>query len=270
LPPIDRLAPGQLQVDLLDVGQGLSVLLTAPGHLLVYDTGPGNGLSGEAGWDTVATSIQPMITASGELPGRVIASHGDLDHAGGLRHLMKIYTDAHYLANLRKRPPGVRPCRAPAAWTWGRVRFRVLHPSPGLPYLGNDSSCVLSVQGPGVDMLLPGDISRVVENRLATAGLRPHRLLLVPHHGSVTSSSQRFIDRVRAELALISAAPENRFDLPHEAVSQRYARSRVRVLNSAECGGIRVVGAEAGPLRVSTARKARPALWRWPAGPACP
>jgi len=270
LPAAGRLAAGEIRLDVLDVGQGLSVLLAAPGHLLVYDTGPGNGLGGEAGWNMVDSVIRPMITASGERPGVIIASHGDLDHAGGLRRLRQIYPGARYMANLRTQPAAVPPCRAPAHWAWGRVRFEVLHPAPGLPYLGNDSSCVVSVRTVGSSFLLSGDVSRAVENRLVDAGLRPHRLLLVPHHGSSTSSSQDFIDRVQPELALISAAPDNRFGLPRETVLRRYAKRHVVILNSADCGGVRVTGNVSGGLRVRTARSARPAVWRWPAAPDCP
>lgn len=270
LPAANRLAPGEVRLDLVDVGQGLSVLLTAPRHLLVYDTGPGNGVVGDGGWDTVESAIRPMITSTGERPGRIIVSHGDLDHAGGFAHLREIYPGARFSANLRERPGAVEPCRAPDRWAWGKLHFEVLHPRAGLPYLGNDSSCVLSVQTAGLGLLLAGDVSRVVENRLITAGLRPHRLLLVPHHGSMTSSSPRFIDRVEPELALISAAPDNRFGFPRKAVLQRYAARRVKVLNSADCGGIRIVGGNNGPLRVETARRLRPAIWRWSPAAQCP
>ena len=195
--PADN-APGKTEtrVDFLDVGQGLSILLATREYLLVYDTGPGNGLKGDAGLDLVAGTIQPMIKATGKTPDMVIVSHADLDHAGGLETLRSIYPNAVYLGNLPMARSGISACNTPAAWQAGHLGFRVIHPSPSLPYLGNDSSCVISLNGPGLSLLLSGDISRVVEQRLVDEGLAQHAILSAPHHGSSSSSSQALIDAV--------------------------------------------------------------------------
>lgn len=260
----------QTQIDFLDVGQGLSVLLTSREHLMVYDTGPGNGQEGEAGLDMVTGTIEPMIRAVGRKPGLIVASHADLDHAGGLRRLMSLYPDAGYLASLPVKRAGVRACSAPRTWMMDDLQLRVLHPSTGLPYLGNDSSCVISVNGPGLSLLLSGDISRVVEQRLADQGLESHAILSVPHHGSSTSSSQALIDAVQPDWALISTASGNRFDFPRADVIERYSEARAHVLNTAQCGGIRIITDVAGGFRIQSARTGRNAIWRWPAGRQCP
>lgn len=259
----------ETQIDFLDVGQGLSVLLGNSDYLLVYDTGPGNGLVGEAGWDMVAGTIQPMIKATGRTPDLIVASNADIDHAGGLGRLQVAYPDAGFLASLPRERTGIRPCTAPGTWLAGELKFRILHPSPGLPYLGNDSSCVISVKGPGLSLLLSGDISRVVEQRLVDNGLGQHAILTAPHHGSSTSSSQLLIDAVKPSLVLISAGSNNRYGFPRADVLDRYSRENIPTLNTAQCGGIRVTTDAMGELKVESARVSRKAIWRWVADESC-
>ena len=270
LPASDPPGETETRIDFMDVGQGLSILLTAHAYQLVYDTGPGNGLEGEAGLDMVRGTIQPMIRASGRKPDLIVASHADLDHSGGLDRLRSVYPDADYLASLPVTRPGIRACNTPETWVTENLEFRVLHPSTGLPYLGNDSSCVISVNGPGLSLLLSGDISHAVEQRLVSGGLEQHAILTAPHHGSSTSSSQALIDTVMPSWVLISAAHGNRFDFPRADVLERYANSNVATLNTARCGGIRMTADGAGGIRITSARIHRRAIWRWPAIGNCP
>ena len=270
LPVGQSLSRTETRIDFLDVGQGLSVLLGTRDYLVVYDTGPGNGLAGEAGWDMVDGTIQPMIQATGISPDLIVASHGDLDHAGGLKRLQIEYPDARFLASLPDKRSGIQVCRAPAAW-WGKsMSFKVLHPSVGLPYLGNDSSCVISVNGPGLSLFLGGDISKVVEQRLVDNGLGHHTLMIAPHHGSSTSSSQALIDAVQPAWVLISSGAMNRFGFPRADVVKRYASADIPTLNTAQCGGIRITGNSAGNLTIESARVSRKSIWRWPADGGCP
>jgi len=187
-----------------------------------------------------------------------------------LRHLHSIYPDAGYLASLPIKRAGISPCNTPRTWSTQKLVFSVLHPSRGLPYLGNDSSCVISVKGAGLSLLLSGDISRVVEQRLVDEGLEHHAILSAPHHGSSTSSSRVLIDAVKPAWALISAANGNRFGFPRSDVLERYAKANTSTLNTAQCGGIRITTDEAGSFRVRSARVSRRAIWRWPATGACP
>lgn len=270
LPVNNTLGKAETQIDFLDVGQGLSVLLTTRNYQLLYDTGPGNGLGGDAGLDMVAGTIQPMIGATGRKPDLIVASHADLDHAGGLGRLQIAYPDTTYLASLPSSRSGIRPCIAPENWMADGLEYRILHPSPGLPYLGNDSSCVISVNGSGLSLLLSGDISRIVEQRLVYEGLEQHAVLTVPHHGSSSSSSQFLIDAVRPEWGLISAASGNRFGFPRADVLERFAKAHIPVLNTAQCGGIRITTDALGGVTLRSARVSRKALWRWPAVDDCP
>ena len=269
LPIGASLDKGEAQIDFLDIGQGLSVLLTARDYLMVYDTGPGDGLAGEAGWDMVAGTIQPMIKATGKTPDLIVASNADLDHAGGLKRLQLAYPNSQYLASLPRNRAGIRPCYSPDEWETEDLTFRVLHPSSGLPYLGNDSSCVISVNGPGLSLLLSGDIGRVVEQRLVYNGLEQHAVLTAPHHGSSTSSSQDLIDALKPSLVLISAGSNNRFGFPRADVLERYSKAHVPTLNTAQCGGIRISTDANGGFRLESARVSRKAIWRWAADKSC-
>jgi len=270
LPVTSSLSSSEAQTDFLDVGQGLAILVGSHNYLLLYDTGPGNGLDGEDGWDMVAGTIQPMIAATGLRPDLIVASHADLDHAGGLQRLQKWFPQSRYLASLPKKRAGIQPCNTPAAWSGGGLEFNVLHPSAGLPYLGNDSSCVISVKGQGLEILLSGDISRRVEQRLVNEGLKTHTVLSVPHHGSSTSSSSVLIEALEPDLALISAAANNRFNFPRADVIDRFNQAQVRVINTSDCGGIRITTDTQGAFRIRSARVERKAIWRWPAGADCP
>jgi competence protein ComEC len=129
---------------------------------------------------------------------------------------------------------------------------------------------VISINAHDFSILLSGDISRVVEQRLVNRGLGQHTILTAPHHGSSTSSSKTLIDAVNPSLALISAATNNRFGFPRADVLQRYANAGIPTLNTASCGGIRVTNDDNGEFRMESARIRQRAIWRWPGGVDCP
>jgi competence protein ComEC len=236
-------------------------------HSLLYDSGPGDG--GDR--NLVTGVIAPALARVGpDSPGQVIISHADLDHAGGLRSLLERYPDADYRANLGSRRDGLNRCTTPERWNWPGVSLAVLHPSPGLPYLGNDSSCVISLDSAGGRVLLSGDISDTIESRLVSAGISPHKLLLVPHHGSKTSSSRAFIERLQPEVAIATASLGNRFDFPRPEIRRRYEARGIRFWSTGDCGALRVVLDPDGSMHASSARRQRNRIWRWPAAENCP
>ena len=162
-------------------------------------------------------------------------------------------------------------CRTPLAWAWDDTTLRVLHPSPGLPYLGNDSSCVLSIVRRGQRILLSGDLSVSVEARLLRGGLiRPTDVLLVPHHGSLTSSSAGLIEASRPRLAVVTASLGNRFGFPRAEIRERYENAGIPFWSTGDCGALRIVLKTDGSLHATSARLQRPAAWRWPAAADCP
>ncbi len=265
-------APAQRFVmEVLDAGQGTALLMQTGSHLLLYDSGPGSNLEDASGYDLVGSVIHPAVLANGHAaPHRIVISHGDLDHAGGLASLRKQYPRVPVYANLRNPLPGIQPCHDTLEWQWSRSRVEVLHPSAFLPYLGNDSSCVLEVDAGRFKTLLAGDISTSVEKRLVAQGLGVNRILLVPHHGSRSSSSQELLHATVPELAIATAGIGNRFDFPRQEVRQRYVDAGIRFLSTDRCGAIRLEAEGDGPLELSSARRVRAAPWRWPAGDECP
>ncbi len=268
LPPAKDLRAGDLRLELLDVGQGQAALVSTREHLLLADTGPGH----PGRWDLVDAVVAPAVRAAAmNRPDLVMVSHGDLDHAGGLAGLRRLWPGTGVTGNTRHRPADMAPCTSDRAWSWDGVAFRVLHPSPWLPYRGNDSSCVLQLLAPGGRMLLPGDIGQIVERRLARrrdAG--GHRLLVVPHHGSRTSSSEALLDWARPEVVLIPAGWGNRFGIPDAAVLDRLTARGIPAAGTAECGALRFTLRADGRLESDSARHARRGFWRFPAAPHCP
>jgi competence protein ComEC len=155
-------------------------------------------------------------------------------------------------------------------WAWAGVEFKTLHPSPGLPYRGNDSSCVVSVSTGVGRLLLSGDISKSVESRLMMEGLSAHQVLLVPHHGSKTSSSAPFVKKLQAEIAIATAGLGNRFDFPRPEIRHRYEALGTRFWSTGDCGALRLVLGQDGSLEASSARRERNRIWRWAAAENCP
>jgi len=237
---------------------------------MLYDTGPGNGLMGAEGWDTVSATIQPAIAERAIPLDLVVVSHADLDHAGGLMTVQNIWPQTSFAASLPQPRSGIHACQAGTKRVEGRITLHTLHPAEGLPYLGNDSSCVISMTTPQFSLLLTGDISKSVENRLVMEGVSEHRLMTVAHHGSASSSTSEFIHVLQPEWALVSAEANNRFNFPRPEVMQRFAAAGKQVVNSADCGGIRLVSKNSGVIEVQSARRQRNAIWRFKAGDFCP
>jgi len=261
-PPLPSPAEGAFKVWVLDVGQGLSVLLRTREHVLVYDA----GARYPSGFDLGEAVVLPSMHALGiDRLDMLMVSHGDNDHAGGAEAVANAFPQAPRYAGepARMRVP-MRQCEAGQAWQWDGVRFRVLSPSRGAGDRDNDSSCVLLVEGRGGRLLLPGDISAKAEPQVAAAlGPGPAPVLLVPHHGSRSSSGAAFIAAVRPRLALVSAGWRNRFGHPTPEVMARYAEARVPVFDTAGQGAIPLdFPADAPPRRGPGWRRRQARYWR--------
>lgn len=264
-PPRQLPAEGAFQVWVLDVGQGLSVLVRTREHALVYDT----GARYPSGFDLGEAAVLPSIHALGITRlDMLMISHGDNDHAGGAEAVVSAFPQAQRYAGeparmARMKLP-MRQCVAGQSWQWDGVHFRVLSPRSDEGDRGNDSSCVLLVESRVGRLLLTGDISSKAEPQVATAlgsGKRP--VLLVPHHGSKTSSSAAFIAAVQPPLALVSAGWRSRFGHPKPEVLARYAEAHVPVFNTAQQGAIPLdFPADALPQRGPGWRQRQPRYWR--------
>jgi len=242
-------APGSVWVDVLDVGQGLAAVVRTHGHALVFDTGPAFSEDADSG----ARIVAPHLRAEGvrRIDG-LILSHDDIDHIGGARSLMQALPVGWVAASLPAEHPLLAVakrslnCYAGQRWEWDAVRFEVLHPTwpgyNGVAAKDNDRSCVLRVVAPGGSVLLTADIERKVETQLLQrADVRlASDVLVVPHHGSATSSSDEFITHIGPRVAIVPVGYRNRFRHPAEAVVWRYAKAGVPLYRTDHDGAVHV------------------------------
>ncbi len=266
-PRIPEIPAGTADLAMIDVGQGLSLLVRTEHHALLFDTGP--AYSG--GLDLGESAVVPTLHAFGSRKlDALVVSHGDNDHSGGAEAVRRAYPVA-----LRYAPAGwpkgrdYSPCTHDTQWNWDGVTFRFLHPPKDFPYFDNDSGCVLRIGGRGWAALLPADIEAVIEQRLVReqAGLLRADLLVVPHHGSKTSSTPEFIQAVRPRLALISVGQGNRFGHPRPEIVQRYVSQGVALEDTASDGLVRVRLDAAGVRVVERTRERLRRFWHEPAAP---
>ncbi|KQP43360.1 DNA internalization-related competence protein ComEC/Rec2 [Pseudorhodoferax sp. Leaf274] len=258
-----RPAPGQFDLLAADIGQGNAVLVRTAGHSLLYDTGPRHGQDSDAGHRVLV----PLLRALGERLDRVVVSHADSDHSGGAGTVLAAQPQAALLASL---PDGhvlavrypVTRCAAGQRWEWDGVRFEVLHPpdDAARDAKPNTLSCVLRVVAQGRAVLLAGDIEQAQEQQLAASGADLHAdLLLVPHHGSKTSSSTALLRAVAPRFALVQAGYRNRFGHPAPEVVQRLQAHGATVVGSPACGAAQ--WRSDAPDRVDCARVQQPRYW---------
>ncbi|WP_345776901.1 DNA internalization-related competence protein ComEC/Rec2 [Dokdonella sp.] len=265
----DRPPPpeGAFVASVIDVGQGLSVLVRTRSHALLYDA----GARYRSEFDLGEAAVLPTLHALGvDALDALVVSHGDNDHAGGALAVARAYPQAQrYAGEPARTEISAAQCREGQRWHWDGVDFRVLGPRAqalGGARLsaGNDRSCVLLVETPAGRLLLSGDVSARIEPAIAEAvGVGAPLVLLVPHHGSRTSSSAAFIAALRPRLAVVSAGWRNRFGHPHPTVVRRYADAGVALEGTAEAGALEIEFARAGPPRlVSRERERRRRHWR--------
>ena len=244
-----RLEYGAFQFELLDVGQGQAGILRTAHHTLIYDAGPAYENGFNAGRDIVVPRLHALGIRSVD---RTVISHGDNDHAGGLEALGAAFPRAHMLGGAGVDHPGVLDCERGQTWHRDGVSFLVVHPAKNYE-TRNDGSCVLKVTGAGGSLLLAGDIQAIAESDLvAEAGDQlKSDVVLVPHHGSDSSSGMRFVDAVQPILALIAVGYGNRWGFPKPEVVDRWRRSGARILTTAHSGAVQVTFPAEGAPYVS-------------------
>ena len=234
---------GEFEVLAADVGQGNGLIVRTQHHAMVYDAGPRFSSESDAGHRVMV----PLLRAMGTQLDMVVLSHRDADHVGGAAAVLAQQPQAQLLSSLepghmlQTLRPG-RTCLAGQSWRWDGVDFLVLHPRPedyAAALRPNALSCTLRISNGRQTALLAGDIEQAQETLLAASGA-PLRatLLLVPHHGSKTSSSAAFLDAVSPSLALVQSGYRNRFGHPAEPVLARYADRQIPVFDSPHCGAL--------------------------------
>lgn len=258
-PPRELPAQGEAELTVIDVGQGLSVLVRTARHTLLYDMGPALPDGFDAGERAVVPSLHALGVARLDM---AVISHGDNDHAGGRQAVAAVFPMPRILAPRGSPAGGNAFCRAGQHWVWDGVRFRVLHPAEGFPYLGNEAACVLRIETARGSALLTGDVGHYVERKLLredAARLRSD-VVVVPHHGSDGSSDPAFVTATGARLALVSSGADNRFRHPRPPVVRRWCEAGAEVLDTSRSGAIRVwLGRDGLHLREQRTFHAR--LW---------
>ncbi|WP_321937272.1 DNA internalization-related competence protein ComEC/Rec2 [Burkholderia cepacia] len=248
-PAADAPPPGGFRLTVLDVGQGASVLVETARRTLLFDAGPG-AESTHAGARIVAPALRSRGIA---VVDSLVLSHAHADHAGGAP---AVYAAADVRQLLAGIPPtsglwrdamaaGVAdrlPCAAGQRWTWDGVVFTMLWPSGG-PGAGssNGQSCVLRIDAGGTSALLTGDIEAPVERQLVGTArdTLAAQILVVPHHGSRTSSVEPFLDSVGPRVAVFPVGYRNRFGHPHRAVLARYEGRGIPLPRTDRDGAVR-------------------------------
>ena len=239
LPEPSGIPSGGFNLTLLDVGQGLSAVVRTTGHTLVYDTGP--AFSDHS--DTGQLVVIPWLQSRGiNAPDLTIVSHGDNDHAGGLRSLRADYPHMPVLSGDTKRVTGAQACLRGQSWEWDGVRFEILAPDADGPKDGNDASCVLQISGVSGRALLVGDLMRRGEQRLLAleGDAIASDVLVVPHHGSLSSSSDAFIEAVSPRFALFPVGYRNRWGFPKPKVVVAYRDAGAELLDTVTAGAVEI------------------------------
>jgi competence protein ComEC len=265
-----RPAAGQFEVNFTDIGQGNAVVVRTLAHTLVYDSGPRYNSESDAGHRI----LLPILRRTAEPVHLLLISHQDNDHSGGADSLLSAFPGLAFLSSMpadHKAARSKTPVRCfdsaqgGQAWQWEGVSFEVLHPrqedyaqtSPR----PNALSCVLRISNGSHTVLLVGDLEAPQEERMVqeqAARLRAD-VLLVPHHGSKTSSTGVFLDAVAPKMAVVQAGYRNRYGHPAPRILQRYVIRGIRVIDSPHCGA--ALWQSDQPARIQCSRQTDARYW---------
>jgi competence protein ComEC len=240
---------GEMKVTVLDVGQGLSVVIQTAGHSLLYDVGPRFNVERDAG----NRIILPFLQGEGvrQLDGMII-SHDDEDHAGGAQSVLQSMPVGWLLSSFawqESHPNSIKEmrCWAGQHWVWDGVQFDILSPFGGEnndAIRDNNKSCVLKVSSRFGSVLMTGDIEKDAENALLQADDGDEKLksdvLIVPHHGSKTSSQLAFVEAVAPQISIFTVGYLNRFGHPKADVLERYKNIGAKIYRSDHSGALQI------------------------------
>ncbi|WP_354624912.1 DNA internalization-related competence protein ComEC/Rec2 [Psychromonas sp. MME2] len=249
-------------VEVLDVGQGLSVLIRSQGQYMLYDTGP----SYPSGFVTAKSEILPYLNSLGITTlDYLFVSHSDNDHAGGLATINHHFAIKQII--MGEPLPGLdkevvtRQCKAGQRWLMGRLTITALSPNV-LTRNNNNNSCVLRVSDGLHSLLLTGDIEKKQELLLVKNA--EHRLasdiLFAPHHGSRYSSSATFIRSASPQWVVFTSGFMNRWGFPDEQVKLRYKNQSVKMVNSGLSGFVRFT-IDKEQIKIQTYREDLASYW---------
>lgn len=245
-------AHGEFDVRVPDLGDGQAVIVTTATRTWLYGTGPGDG----AERSLVPGTLAPMIRQAGfRHVDRIIVPYAHRDFSGGLSAARREWPDADVIA------PGAG-CETGRAWKIDGVRFRVLHPSPALPDLGGDSSCVLEIASPAGRVLLTGGIGEIVGARLLKDGPDPVDAIVLPRAGRADAIHAPWLHALEPRIAVVTAGAYNRRGLPEPETRAMVRRAGARLLVTGECGAVRLRFRNGTAGGVSAHGVSNPRFWR--------
>lgn len=257
------ISEGEFEVSVLDIGQGLSTVVRTTNHTLVYDTGQRFSDRFNAADAVLLPYLRHLGVADVDV---LVLSHSDSDHAGSAGELRQGIKIKHSLASypLEKLDQNEWSyCEAGQQWQWDHVTFKVLHPEAGWQGVENDRSCVLSIESQFGKTLLTGDIGERAERSLIDryGKALQSRLMLVPHHGSLTSSIPQFIDAVSPEYAVFPVGYRNRYRFPKQQVVSRYEARNIELFRTDQDGLVRFLFTSNKGVEVDRYRRSHQRLW---------
>ena len=262
-------AQGTLRLIIFDAGQGLAVAAQTSQHALLYDTGPDFSGAADSGNRILIPSLRAMGIA--QLDGLML-THDDTDHTGGALSVMQAMPVGWLHSSLPEQSPILHQahdsqrCSDGQQWDWDGVHFELLHPSPESyaqeKISKNNRGCVLRISTGDQHILLATDIEKDAEQRLIRehADKLPATMLVVPHHGSKTSSVQPFVAAVHPRYAVFTVGYRNHFGHPKEEVVERYRAASSELLRSDEDGAI-LVEMDAQNFTIERYRKTHARYW---------
>ena len=235
----ERPAEGAVHLTLLDVGQGLAVVIETTNHSLVFDAGARFSDKFDMGKNVILPFLHYRHINRLD---KLIISHADNDHMGGAQTLINSISVQQIVSSVPEQLSAYNAvlCYTGLSWQWDQVHFEFLSPPEELFRNENDNSCVLKVETSNGSVLLTGDIERAAEDYLikSVGESLQADILIAPHHGSNTSSSAAFLAKVKPDFILIPADSPNRFGFPHAEVVTRYKTIAAKYFITGETGAI--------------------------------
>ncbi len=227
---------GEHRITMLDVGQGLAMVVEVDDYVLVYDTGPAY----PSGFNATDAVLIPYLRDRGiKRIDTLIVSHADNDHIGGLPYLDAAYPIGEIFTSRVDKVSQGKLCSRGQRWARYGVTFDILGPDDQTPSGNNNLSCILRISNERYRTLITGDIEKQAERHLINSQVDIQAdFVIVPHHGSKTSSTLPFIESVRPRIGLIAAGYRNHYGHPHKTVVERYLDSKVELKSTIESGSI--------------------------------
>jgi competence protein ComEC len=245
-----------LKLTFIDVGQGESVLLEFPGHKKMLIDGGGHP---EGTFDMGEQVVSPFLWDKGiKKIDYLVLTHAHPDHLNGLKAVARNFKIGEYwesFSPLENDPYNEFKRLLPSSVSHKRlfrdhshqerkVRIEVLHPEKGETHvytINNNQSLVLRISYSQVSFLLSGDIEIDAEKKILEHSTQiKSQVLKSPHHGSYSSSSKAFLDRVSPEIVVISVGEGNRYRFPDQKILERYKKMGAKVYRTDLHGAVEI------------------------------